>query len=404
MKKSNVFSSAKIMLPKDTPLDKWAVIACDQFTSEPEYWEKAEKITRGYRSALDLILPEAYLETDKAFEKTERINRAMNEIKESDFDVFKGFVFVERTLSDGKVRKGVVGMIDLEEYDYTVGSHSAVRSTEATVLSRIPPRREIRKKALYEIPHVMLFVPADCQIIEHAEKLSDNLDAVYDFELMLGGGRIRGYKIDGRSSEDLTEKITEYESSRNGLLYAVGDGNHSLAAAKSHYEEIKKQIGAEAFDHPSRYALCEIVSIGDDSIQFEPIYRIVKNCDVDDLFAQLSDICAKEGKQEVSCVSANKEFKTYFSVPSHPLTVGSLQNFIDGYLKEHPRASCDYIHGKNELLDLSNEDGNAGFIFDGIKKDELFGYVDKNGPYPRKTFSMGDAKSKRYYLEMRKIV
>ena len=403
MKNDTVFSAAEIMIPSSYPLEKWSVIACDQFTSDPGYWSKAESITSGSPSSLDLILPEAYLGTEKEQMKTLEISSAMKNINENDFDIFNGFVLTMRKLSTGQVRKGIVGKIDLEEYDYVPDSASRVRSTEATVTSRIPPRKKIRQEAIYELPHVMLFAPVGCPVIPYAESVCAGDRPLYDFELMLGGGSIKGFRINGEKAEKLTNVISEYENKGGAVLYAIGDGNHSLAAAKAHYEELKDRLGSSAKEHPARYALCEIVGIEDESIQFEPIYRIVKNCDSEDLLNKLSAATNKNDGQKISVVTRFGRYDTAFDPPLHPLTVGSVQQFIDAYLINNPSATCDYIHGLEEINALAKEPGCVGFIFDGVEKTDLFPYVEEHGPYPRKTFSMGDAKSKRYYLEMRKI-
>lgn len=404
MKKENIFKSAEIMIPKYRDLSKWSVIACDQFTSEKEYWRSAEELIVDAPSSLDFILPEAYLGSEEETIRKARISEKMKSVDGSDFDIFNGFVFVERTFSDGSVREGVVGMLDLEEYDYSPDSKSRIRATEETVVSRIPPRVEIRREAVYELPHIMVFVPSNCNVIDKAKTISSRLKPVYDFELMLGGGHIRGCKLSGVDADNLSEEIAKYEQSTEGVLYAIGDGNHSLAAAKAHYSDLKEKLGKDALSHPARYALCEIVNIGSESIVFEPIFRIVTNCDVNDFLESLDEETSGTGSQQITVITKDVRSEMNFTSPSSPLTVGSVQTFIDSYISGHPGTVCDYIHGKKELIKLSDQDGAVGFLFDGIRKENLFDYVTKNGAYPRKTFSMGDARSKRYYLEMRKIV
>ena len=404
MKNENIFGSAEIMIPKNLDLSKWSVIACDQFTSDKEYWTKVEKIIDGEPSTLDYILPEAYLGTEEENRRTELIRDKMRSVSISDFDAFDGFVYVVRTLPDGSVREGVVGAVDLEEYDYSTDSVSKIRATEETVTSRIPARVAIRRTADYELPHVMVFVPADCKVIDTAKTITKGSAPVYDFDLMMGGGHVKGFKITESDADALSEAISAYERLGDGVLYAIGDGNHSLAAAKARYTELKERMGEKALDHPARYALCEIVNIGSESIVFEPIYRIVTNCDAYDLLTALDEETSGTGKQQITVITKDVRSEMNFTSPSSPLTVGSVQDFIDAYLMDHPVASCDYIHGKKELIKLSSQDGAVGFMFDGIRKEDLFKYVTEHGPYPRKTFSMGDAESKRYYLEMRKIV
>ena len=404
MKNGTIFRSADIMIPKYKDLSRWSVIACDQFTSDKEYWRNVEELTEGHPSTLDFILPEAYLGTEEEQIRTNRIREKMKNVSSSDYDSFNGFVYVQRTLPDGSLREGVVGALDLEEYDYSSDSKSKKRATEETVSSRIPPRVAIRKTAEYELPHIMVFVSSGCDVIDSAKKITSGNDPIYDFDLMMGGGHVKGYKLSGNDADNLSKSISGYEKSSQGVLYAIGDGNHSLAAAKASYVELKKQIGEKALDHPARFALCEIVSIGCESIVFEPIYRIVKNCDTFDLLKALDEETSGTGKQQITVITKDVRSEMNFTSPSSPLTVGSVQNFIDSYLKNVPDAVCDYIHGKKDLIRLSSQEGVVGFLFDGIRKEELFDYVSSYGPYPRKTFSMGDAKSKRYYLEMRKIV
>ncbi len=403
MKSETIFRNAEIMIPKNVDLSLWSVIACDQFTSDIDYWKSVEKLVANSPSTLDYILPEVYLGSEKEAETKKRIKEKMKAVNISDYDIFDGFVYVVRTLPDGSVREGVVGAIDLEEYDYSPDSNSKIRATEETVQSRIPARVEIRKSADYELPHIMVFVPSECKIIEEAGLLVSGDDPLYDFELMMGGGHVKGYKVIGKEADSLLKRIAAYEQSGRDVLYAIGDGNHSLAAAKARYSELKEEIGDVALSHPLRYALCEIINIGSDSIVFEPIYRIVTNCDVYDLLKALDEETSGTGTQQITVITKDIRSEMNFTSPSSPLTVGSVQNFIDGYLKHFPKAQCDYIHGRKDLIKLSLKDGAVGFIFDGIDKEDLFEYVSRYGPYPRKTFSMGDARSKRYYLEMRKI-
>ncbi len=403
---NTIFSSADILLPdnncNDSAWEKWAVIACDQFTSEPEYWESAAKLIADAPSTLDYILPEAYLGTEKEKESSEKIAGNMKTAAEKLASRENCMVYVERTLPDGGIRRGIVGKLDLEEYDYSERSTSHIRATEKTVIERIPPRVAVRSAATVEFPHIMVFVDDKKQrFIEKLSAGKGEMTKLYDFELMLGGGRAEGWEISGGVLSELLDDISAYEESRPGVTYAVGDGNHSLASAKAHYENVKKELGDAAKNHPARYALAEIVSIHDESIRFEPIYRIIKNCDPHDLMSKLS--AAEKGAGKITAVIG----KTETELPSpagHPLTVGALQLFLDGYVKENPGTVCDYIHGEETLKVLADSDKTVGFLFDGVEKDELFDYVGENGTLPRKTFSMGEAKSKRYYLEARKIV
>ena len=401
--KSTIFSSAEIMLPKVKDYTKWAVIACDQFTSDIEYWKECERIIDSSPSSYDYILPEAYLGTEEEAPKTTEIKSCMQKIDySSDFNIINGYIYVERKLSNGKTRCGIVGKLDLEEYDYNKGSVSKIRATEQTVLERIPPRCAIRKAAAIELPHIMVFISDKNGIFDVARKAALCESPIYNFDLMQGGGHLTGYKITDYNADLLGEKLSEYESGSDGISYAIGDGNHSLAAAKAHYESLKSEIGNDALKHTARYALCEIVAIEDESIEFEPIYRVLKNCDTHDVIDKLKKISGS-GRQTVEVVTSTDDFKLTFANPTHTLTVGTLQNFIDEYIKFNSGVVCDYIHGRDELQSLSVQPNCIGFLFEGIDKGDLFEYISKNDAYPRKTFSMGDSKSKRYYLEARKI-
>lgn len=407
MKKETIFTKADILFPDKTKsgvdLGKWAVIACDQFTSDVSYWIETENITSGHPSTYDYILPEAYLNTPKEAEKRGSFKLAMSKALDSGiFTCHDGYIYVKRTLSDGKVRHGILGKLDLEEYDFSKTSRSNIRATEETVPDRIPPRSELRSMASIELPHAMVFADDVTELFAKACKIAEDCPVLYDFDLMQGGGHICGYKIEGDAANTLSEYISGNEKACI-LPYAVGDGNHSLAAAKHLYEKIKSEFGDDAKDHPARYALCEIVSIYDEAIEFEPIHRILKNVDPSDVIASLREISdVGKGEQEVRVITSEGENVYSFFKTTHDMTVGTLQDFIDNYVKVHPNAVCDYIHGETELRSLI-DGGSVAFMFDGFDKSMLFSYI-KNGPMPRKTFSMGDAKSKRYYLEARKII
>lgn len=382
------FGRADILLPKKN-FDKWAVVACDQYTSQPEYWVKAAEITDGYPSALNIILPEVYLEDEGVDKRIENVNATMKEyLSEDIFNEYKdAMIFVERTLSDGRVRRGIVGAIDLEAYDYNAGSTSAVRATEGTVLSRIPPRVRIRENAPLELPHIMILIDdPENEVIP----VSPDGEVLYDTPLMLGGGRIRGSLMsDGAVDRALCGLEKQWK--RSELLFAMGDGNHSLATAKACYEKDKSNPLA-------RYALCEIVNIHDKALDFEPIYRVVFGVDTEKMLREAK--ITFEGCNENKVVAVVNGREDHFFVDG--LTAGVLQGFIDKYIGENG-GEVDYIHGEGDLRELCGRDNAIGFLFDGIAKSELFPYVEKNGALPRKTFSMGEAYDKRYYMECRKI-
>lgn len=407
MKEYNtMFSPAEILLPrfadKAELMEKWAVIACDQFTSEPDYWKDCREIVGEADSTYKYIMPEAYLDGELEISHSNVIKQSMTAFDENNMQSISGVLYVKRTLPNGSIRHGLVGKIDLEAYDYSKNSTSPVRATEATVIERIPPRCKIRSEAVVELPHILILIDDKAEIFTCAEDLSERIDSIYDFDLMLGGGHIQAFPLRDVALDAIMSKITDYESDGNGVVYAMGDGNHSLAAAKAHWENVKKETGI--INHPARYALCELTALSDESLVFEPIYRIVKNCNTDHFLSELSKITTlSEGNQRITVVADNKKYDWCFKNPSHALTVGTLQNFIDAYISENPEVTCDYIHGEESLQKLSAEQGTIGFLFDGMDKSELFPYVENYGALPRKTFSMGEAESKRYYIEMRKI-
>ena len=413
------FASANILLPDFNKIDggRWAAVACDQYTSEPQYWEGAAEVVGDSPSTLKIILPEVYLSETE--ERVPRINAEMEKyLKEVLVSHPDSMIYLERTQRDGVVRRGIVGLIDLEDYDYSRGSESLIRATEGTVLSRIPPRVKIRRDAPIELPHVMLLVDDPEKTVIEPLMGKGELDVAYDFDLMCGGGHVKGFFLpeteQDRINEALANLITpEKMAERYGensfapLLFAVGDGNHSLATAKACYTELKEKLGEEAKKSPARYALCEVVNLHDDALQFEPIYRVVFNVDPIDVINELRKYVEKlkgdAPAQKLTMVS--RIFDSEYEIP-HPeaqLTVGTLQNFLDRYVEAHPEAEVDYIHGEESLISLARGENALGFIFDGMEKSQLFKTVLCDGALPRKTFSMGHAHDKRYYLECRGI-
>lgn len=384
-------------MPAKEP-EKWAVIACDQYTSEPEYWENVRKTVGNAPSALNIIFPEVFLGENNA-DRISKINATMKSYLESGvFKEYKNtFVYTERTLKNGKTRRGIVGLIDLDNYSYEKGSKALIRATEATVKERIPARVEIRRGAYLEMPHVMLLCddPENILIDGLAGNTGD-FECLYDFDLMCGGGHIRGFAPDKAATEAL-EKHTEELLQKNGgdLLFVVGDGNHSLAAAKECVA-----LGG------SHYALVEVVNIHDTSLEFEPIYRVLFGVEPQKVIEDFIEKCGGEYQgadaQRFTCVYGNTEREISVR-PASKLAVGTLQAYLDDYLKAHKDVKIDYIHGEDSLKKLARENGALGFLFDGMKKEELFDAVRQDGSLPRKTFSMGEADDKRFYLECRKI-
>ena len=402
-----------ILLPDNVDMTKWSVIACDQYTSNPAYWENLNREIGDAPSTLRMILPEIYLNESES--RIGKINATMAEYQKHTLSVLKdAMIYIERTLPSGKCRRGIVGAVDLCDYDFSKGSVSAIRATEGTVMERIPPRVAIRRNAPLEFPHIMLFVNDEKkQMIESfsAPAASGKMEKLYDFKLCAGGGSIRGFLISKVDREKIHSYLDCLAVGENPLVFAVGDGNHSLATAKTCFEELRREIGDEAaMRHPARYALCEVVNIHDDSIVFEPIYRVAFNVNASELFsdfaalsgATVSDLPSKTGTEfEVLFDGSSRWIR--FENPNGKLPVLILQEFLDEYQKSHPQISVDYIHGENSVRELTTKENTIGFLFSGIDKSVLFDSIVKNGSLPRKAFSMGSADEKRFYLEGRAI-
>ena len=369
-------------------------------------------------STLKITLPEVYL--DKSKELIPSINKTMEDYLSSILNPIKNSaIYVERTQSDGTVRKGIVMAVDLECYDYHKGANSLIRATEATVEERIPPRVAIRRNADIELPHVMLLIDDPDKTVIEPLQTNCNGEVVYDTELMLKGGHIKGKTLSEENFKNVSIALDNlitpcaiekrYDKNLTPLMFAVGDGNHSLATAKASYEEIKAKIGAkEAETHPSRFALVEIVNIHDDSLKFEPIYRVMFNVNASDVIEKLTSYAdslnGNAESQKIEYYYGNNTGVLEIKKPNLQLTVATLQNFIDDYILKNSNVTVDYIHGENSVIELSKKENAIGFIFSGMGKSELFKTVMFDGALPRKTFSMGEANEKRFYLEAKKIV
>ena len=417
---STAFKSADILLPEGISMDNWAVVACDQYTSEPEYWADVEKITEGQKSAYNLILPEVYLEDSDVDLRIEKIHENMEEyLQGGTFKEYKdALIYIERVQSDGKVRAGLIGALDLEEYDYRRGSDSQVRATEATVVERIPPRLKVRNGAKIELPHIMILIDdRDKAIIEPLGAMKPDMEKLYNFDLMKKGGEISGYLLTKEMQDKVfceLDKLADLKSfndkygleEKSALVYAMGDGNHCLATAKEYYELLKRENpGKDLSGHPARYALVEIVNLHSPALQFEAIHRIVTGVDVEKLMAEMVKelgLSDEKSGQKIQVVRNGELKDTYVHKPSSKLTVGSLQNFIDRYLADNG-GKVDYIHGIDVVKKLSMSDDSIGFILPDMGKEELFPTVICDGALPRKTFSMGHAEDKRFYVEARRI-
>ncbi|MCR5718466.1 MAG: DUF1015 domain-containing protein [Oscillospiraceae bacterium] len=408
---NNIFSAADILLPDFDKIDalKWSVIACDQFTGDPAYWEKTAQTAGDAPSSLNLILPELYLEEPDVQDRIDAIQETMQQYL--DDGIFKSYpqamIYVERIQSNGILRCGVIGKIDLEAYDYSHGSKSPVRATEATVLERIPPRMRVRAKAQLELPHIMILIddPQDTAIGGCTAQKAQ-MQRLYATELMNGGGSIQGWLMNKQQQSAFLEKLHEIETASGELQYAMGDGNHSLATAKACYEQLKKDHPETDFsDHPARYALVELVNLHSEALQFEAIHRIITQTDPGQLMMTLAKVLGLSedpSEQPVTVVRGDEKREMFIHKPTSNLAVGSLQNALDAYLSAN-KGKIDYIHGTETVERLAKMPDAIGFLLPDMDKRELFPSVQKDGALPRKTFSMGHAEDKRYYMEARKI-
>lgn len=418
-------SPSDILLPKaGSDYYKWAVVACDQYTSQKEYWHDVELITENYPTTYHLIYPECYLEEPDKDKRIAEIDRTMNEYLEKGFFATypECFILVERTTESG-TRYGLMASLDLECYSYAPDSKTLIRATEGTILSRIPPRKEIRKNAPLELPHIMVLINDSKRgIIEPLVAKRAELECVYDTELMKNGGHVKGYLVN--SDEDIECMVKGFEvlhkalNPENPLLFAMGDGNHSLATAKSCWEDIKKTLTPEERKcHPARYALVELENIFDPALLFEPIHRVffslerevfdgkleglaerVSVLEVKDLAALESAINAKQEGQRFGLISKEGFFVYTLMSPKHSIAAGTLQSVID-----HNDFNVDYIHGADVTEKLAREDGNLGIILPEVSKETFFEAIIKDKAFPRKTFSIGHANEKRFYMEAKRI-
>lgn len=410
------FCETEILIPQNVENEKWSVVACDQYTSEPEYWRAVEDYVKDAPSTLKITFPEIYLSEPEG--RIEKINRTMEKyIKENIFRPLPdSMIYVERSVGHGRVRRGIVGAIDLEDYDFKKGSSSLIRATEGTVLERIPPRVKIRENAPMELPHIMLLIDDPEKtviepIAEHPGKL------LYDFDLMQNSGHLTGYQLEREQQERVQNAIAtladpaRFEKKYPGkpvLLFAVGDGNHSLATAKTCWESVKRTLTPEEQkSHPARFALAELVNLHDSSLEFEPIHRVVFGVDPEKLLKALKayypDTSATDnGGQHITCRYQKKAEELYIRNGKSSLPVGTLQVFLDEYLQKNG-GRVDYVHGADVVERLSDEPGNVGFFLPAMQKSDLFKTVILDGALPRKTFSMGEAWEKRFYYEAKMI-
>jgi hypothetical protein len=437
----------EVLLPAaGLDLKVWAVVACDQYSSEREYWERVRHFVDDKPSTLNLIFPECYLEDKDAQDRINQIHRSMDLYLDKGYlaSSGQGFVLVERsTPYVASPRLGLLALLDLERYDFRQGSKSLIRPTEGIILSRLPPRMAIRRAASLELPHVMVLVDDPKEtLVEALYRRKEYYKKLYDFELMEGGGHVRAWLLNEQPCLDQislalhgmakSKTFPRRHGSDEPLLFAVGDGNHSLATAKAIWEEVKTQISSMAgtdtekaariHNHPARFALAEIVNIHNKGLPFHPIHRVLFNLDSRDFFAalktegveiiQLPDShqafsrCDEEDPEaahRIAWVMRGRAGLLRFVNPNAKLAVGSLQNFLDRYLKSRPGCAIDYIHGSGSLLSLSERPDSLGLYCPPIDKSSFFSTIVKDGVMPRKSFSMGEAPEKRFYIEARRI-
>lgn len=394
-----VFQRGSFLIPQQRYLTQWPVIACDQFTSQPEYWKQTAKLVGDAPSAYHIIFPEAELGVREE-ERICSINQTMEQYLSG--VIFCSYpdcyIYVERTLVDGSVRRGLVGVVDLENYDYRDEAKTPIRASEKTVVERIPPRVRIRSGAPIETSHILLLAsdPEDRLLssVEKGEKL-------YEIDLMQGGGKLSGWFVRSEAADRFDVSLSAYLSTaEDGFVFAVGDGNHSLATAKECWERIKAaQPELAGSDHPARYAMVELENIFDDAQRFEAIHRIVRAVDTKKLLGRLQESSAADGIP-VSWFTRDASGVLHF--PAGALPIAALQSFLDSYLEENG-GEIDYIHGSEVAIQLAKKEDVIAFVLPAIEKSDLFRSIIHSGSLPRKTFSMGHAVEKRYYLECRKI-
>lgn len=420
------FKPCNILIPK-CGFEKWSVVACDQYTSDSEYWKRVNETVGNENSTLKITLPEIYLEEGNVESRIDAINETMYKYMDNNIfnEISGSYIYTERSVSNGKIRKGLIGAFDLEEYDFNKGSSSLIRATEGTVLERIPPRVKIRENAPLELPHIMILIDDRTnKVIDSVSSAKKDSNKLYDFDLMENGGHVCGYRVSGEESEALNiaiESLYDKDSFENKysvsnkplLIFAVGDGNHSLATAKTCWENIKKTLTQEEqLTHPARYALAELVNVHDEALEFEPIHRLIFDVDTDKFDNELKKFFTEFGIEKTDEIKENgfsvvigEKIENYIiNKPKFNLTVGDVQNFIDYYIKNiDSKCKVDYIHGEETVYNKAKDPNTVGILLPSMAKNDLFRTVIVDGVLPRKTFSMGHANEKRFYLECRKI-
>lgn len=391
----------EVFLPdKSIDLNKWAVIACDQFTSQKDYWVKLEAYVNDNPSTLNVIYPEVYL-NENMDKRITRINQNMEDYKNLLEGVGDAYILLERTLNNKKVRLGLIGAVDVEAYDFKL-TKPLIRATEQTIIERIPPREKIRTNALFELSHIMLLFDGKIKnITKDLQNMKADFEVLYDFPLNMNGGHLRGYKIsDTKLVEDKFKELITTD--KDPLLFIVGDGNHSLATAKSHWDHIKVNLTEkEKENHPARFALVEIVNIYDEGLDFEGIHRVVYNHD-ENFLKDLEKLLPQEEETWVYKKAFGK--KAFYIPKNRALAYEIIEGYIDEYILKHKNAIVDYIHGDDDLIEVLDKNPDAiGIRMPTISREQMFEIIQANKVLPRKSFSMGEAIDKRYYLETKMI-
>jgi len=401
----DVFTPADIMLPAGVSFEKWSVIACDQFSSQRDYWERVRGSVGSEPSTLNMIIPEAYLDQVDLNDEINKISRSMDDYLERGLmrRVEDSFVYVERTLTDGRVRRGLVGAVDLDEYVFS-GFDAAILASEGTVLERLPVRIRVRKAVKLETPHIITFInDMDKTVIEPLKDIADSLPLLYDFDLMEGGGHIMGRRVSGRDAGMVMAAMRKLHE-ENGPLIVIGDGNHSLAAAKAYWDELKLGLGGdEVIRHPARRALVEVNNVYDPAISFEAIHRVVFGVEPGELLGALERELPPGGDYELHWVSGSGRGVIGVKAKRIGDMLSAVQAILDGFLPGYG-GYIDYVHGEDAAAGLAMGDRRLGLLLPKMDKSELFDTVGAKGVFPKKSFSVGHARDKRYYLECRRIV
>jgi len=400
----NIFTPTDILIPEGISMKAWSVIACDQFSSEREYWERVRDNVGNTPSTLNMIIPEAYLEEINEEEEIGKISTAMENYLNSGIfrEITDSFIYVERTQPDGRVRKGIVGAVDLEEYDFASTS-VAIRASEGTVLDRLPPRIRVRRAAHLELPHIITFIDdKDGTVVEPLAQMTDNLTLLYDFDLMEGGGHIKGYRVTGADAEKVMASMRALHE-KNDMLMIMGDGNHSLAAAKGYWDEVKETLSEpEKENHPARRALVELNNVYDPAISFEAIHRVLFNINTEEFISEFEKAAPNGTDYTIRWTTRDSSGEIGIKAKCIGSMLTIMQEFIDKYIV-NTESIVDYIHGEDSTKKLAEGERCVGLILPAMDKSDFFETVEIDGVFPRKSFSVGHAEDKRYYLECRKI-